>query len=195
MAGNSNRRRNLVRATKLMSVVALALVLTPFVASLFSPEDRQPARQASAGLVVELDGLAPGEVHRLAWKGKPVWIYRRTEADIEGILLLSAELADPDSLNSQQPSRMHSQLRSEKPDYFVFIPLETSRNCRVHLVSAREPDAADGLPWYGGFAEACHGARFDLAGRVYAATGNGQQKNLAVPPHRFIGDTQLELLH
>ncbi len=194
MAETSNRRLHLVRTTKLLSVVALALLLTPFVASLFSSDDGQPERRPVSGMLVDVAGLAPGEVQRLVWEGKPVWIYRRTEADIAGIAQLSAELADPDSVRSEQPSNMGKPLRSEKRGYFVFVPLETRRNCRVHLVPAGDIGAVDGLAWYGGFAEACYGAHFDLAGRIYAATGSEQQRNLAVPPYRFIGETQLELI-
>ena len=194
MAEPGNRRLHLVRATKLLSLLALIMLLTPFVASLFSPDGGQSERQPLSGLVVELAGLAPGEIRRLARDGKPVWIYHRTESDIVGIMRLSAELADPASLRSEQPADMRNPLRSEKRAYFVFVPLETSRNCRVHLVPAGAPGAVDGLAWYGGFTEACYGAYFDLAGRIYASTGNDQQRNLSVPPHRFIGETRLELL-
>ncbi len=194
MAETSNRRLHLVRTTKLLSVVALILLATPFVDSLFSPDHGRPDRRPISGLVVDLAGLTPGKIRRLAWEGKPVWIYHRTEANIAGLAQLSAELADPDSQESQQPPGMRNPLRSAKRTYFVFVPLETRRNCRVHLVPAGEVGAVEGLAWHGGFAEACYGAHFDVAGRIYAATGNPQQRNLTVPPYRFVGDTQLELL-
>ena len=194
MAETGNRRLHLVRATKLLALVALLMLLTPFVASVFSPDGGQSGHRPVPGLVVDLTGLEQGEMQKLTWDGKPVWIYHRTELDIAGIMRLSAELVDPDSLRSDQPADMRNPLRSENRAYFVFVPLETSRNCRVHMVPAGEPGAVDALPWYGGLAEACYGAHFDLAGRIYASTGNEQQRNLTVPPHRFIGYKRLELL-
>ncbi|MDJ0862694.1 MAG: ubiquinol-cytochrome c reductase iron-sulfur subunit [Gammaproteobacteria bacterium] len=193
MDADSSRRLNLVRVTKLLSLAAIALLMIPFVGSLFAPEDSDADNQNSAGMVVDLQSLAPGEIRQLAWKGKPVWVYHRTSDDIAVLPQLSRELADPDSRQSEQPPRMSGPWRSEKPEYFVFIPLETRRNCRVHLLPAGEAGAVEGRPWHGGFAEACYGARFDLAGRLYAATGSKDQRNLPVPPHRFIGRTELEL--
>ena len=193
--GESNiRRRNLARITKLLSLVALALLATPFVGSLFSSGNEEPVDQAASGLVLDVGSLAPGDIHRTTWRGTPVWVYRRTELEVTHTRGLDAALADPESLDSQQPPGLDNPLRSEKPEYFVFVPLESKRNCRVHPVASGDAADLHGLPWYGGYAEACYGARFDLAGRIYAETGNPEQRNLTVPPHRFIGDTTLELL-
>ena len=190
----THRRQNLERAAKLLFLVALGFLVVPFLASFFPAVDESEGESTRPGLLVDLADLAPGAVRQVVWMGYPVWIYRRTRRDVEGVLSLAQELADLHSVFSVQPAEMRNPLRSLRPEYFVFVPLETKRSCQVHHVTSDEQFGNARQAWYGGFTEPCYGARFDLAGRIYRDTGTGEQRNLTIPPYRFVSDTQIELL-
>lgn len=194
MTDSTRRRQNLERTAKLLFLVALGFLVFPFLASFFPAADESEGERTRPGLLVDLADLAPGAVRQVVWKGYPVWIYRRTRRDVEGVLSLAQELADLNSVFSVQPAEMRNPLRSLRPEYFVFVPLETKRSCQVHYVASDHQFGDSRLAWYGGFTEPCYGARFDLAGRIYRDTGMGEQQNLTIPPYRFVSDTQIELL-
>lgn len=182
----------LVRSVKLLVLLGIGLATVPFLGFLFSGLDEKNPSSDTRGVVVALWELKPSEITKADWLGRPVWIYRRTPADLRALRKLKEQLKDPESQSSEQPVEARNPLRSLREEYFVFIPLETSRNCQVHYVGSDEFGTYE-RDWYGGFVEPCHEARFDLAGRVYKNYSNPGQRNLNVPPHRFLAPQKLEI--
>lgn len=181
---NKGRRRFLVGATTVVGAVGVVGVAVPFVAA-WQPSAK--ARAAGAPVQADISKLAPGQRITVEWRGRPVWIIKRTPAMIERTELLGADiLADPDSLDAQQPAYVQGVLRSIKPEIAVLTGICTHLGCSP--VFRPEPDA-DGVGvdnWPGGFFCPCHGSRFDLAGRVYSNVP--APTNLEVPPYRFASD-------
>ena len=187
----SDRRTILARITKILALVGMAFLAVPFLSHFLRGPDE--AASPEAELLVDLAGLLPGRVKEVDWRGTPVWIYRRTDADLAAMDRLGRQLRDPASQASEQPAAARNSARSLRPRYFVFIPRETSRNCQVRLLEPGELE----VPALQGalFVEPCYRAHFDSAGRIFRNTGNDQQRNLRVPPHRFNDETTLGLLH
>ncbi len=185
---NTGRRRFLIGATSVVGGAGVAAAAIPFIASM-QPSAR--AQAAGAPIEVEIGKLEPGQLIRVEWRGKPVWILRRTEAMLatlqdEGLL---GKLRDPDSqVASQQPDYAVNYHRSVRPEYLVLIGICTHLGCTPSYSPEQGP-ADLGADWLGGFFCPCHGSRFDLAGRVYQ--GVPAPTNLVVPPYRFVGDTLL----
>lgn len=181
---NKSRRRFLVGATTVVGAVGAVGVAVPFVAA-WQPSAK--ARAAGAPVQADISKLAPGQRITVEWRGRPVWIINRTPAMIKRTELLGADiLADPDSVDSQQPAYVQGVLRSIKPEIAVLTGICTHLGCSP--VFRPEPDA-DGVGvdnWPGGFFCPCHGSRFDLAGRVYSNVP--APTNLEVPPYRFASD-------
>jgi ubiquinol-cytochrome c reductase iron-sulfur subunit len=183
-----NPRRLYLRvALKLLLLLGFILAAIPFIASLRHVENG--SEEISNPWYVEVDfaRLQPGQWQSVSWPGGEVWIYARTPREIE--VLQAAEtkrLRDPDSRNSQQPAAARNVYRSLRPDYFVVLPRESRRGCQVQQIQLQE-----GI---NGYSEACFGARFDNAGRIFIDSGQADQRNLTVPPHEFIGANRLRLL-
>lgn len=172
------RRWMLTRATAAVGGLALAGASVPFVRSL-GPSERARAQ----GSPVEFDpvGLAPGALSTIEWRGKPVWILRRT-ADMLGRLPSArGQLSDPDSgVASQQPAYAHNATRSIRADLLVVEGVCTHLGCTPNYQP--EPDSLQ-PGWPGGFYCPCHGSKFDLAGRVFK--GSPAPTNLVVPRYSF----------
>ncbi|WP_332698940.1 ubiquinol-cytochrome c reductase iron-sulfur subunit [Devosia sp.] len=158
----------------------------PFVVSM-APSER--ARALGAPVEVDVGPIKPGELQTVEWRGKPVWVLRRT-ADMLGSLRIHDDLlSDPhSSRRGQQPAYARNDLRSMKPDIAVLVAICTHLGC---VPSFRpEPGAADiGASWPGGFYCPCHGSKFDLAGRVFKNVP--APSNLEVPPHHYTGESKL----
>lgn len=175
-----NRRHFLTVATAVTGGVGIALASIPFLASL-----RPSARALALGAPVEvpLGSLEAGEMVRVIWRGRLVYVVRRSEAMIERLSESVPFLRDPESeILTQQPEYANNPWRSRKPEYLVI-----EGKC-THLGCAPLPEFQVGPApnWYGGFFCPCHGSKFDLAGRVYK--GVPAPLNLVVPPYRFIQD-------
>jgi ubiquinol-cytochrome c reductase iron-sulfur subunit len=155
----------------------------PFASSL-RPSER--ARALGAPVEVDISGMEPGALQRVQWRGRPVWVVYRTEAALERLPEMEPRLRDPGSLAEQQPDYARNQFRSIRPDILVLIGVCTHLGCSPTYRPEVAP-ADLGPEWSGGFFCACHGSRFDLAGRVYQ--GVPAPVNLAVPPHRYVSDT------
>ena len=159
----------------------------PFV-STFTPSER--AKAAGASVEVDISALKPGEKITVEWRGKPVWVVRRTPEQLEALKALSAEMADPESVRTAYPTPEYARNtpRSIKPEYLVVIGICTHLGCSPTF----RPDVAPadlGPDWKGGYFCPCHGSRFDLAGRVYK--GVPEPTNLVVPSHRFVSDSRV----
>lgn len=177
-------RRAWLKATAAARLVAAGAVAVPLVSSL-APSER--AKALGAPVEVDIGGLLPGEMMTVAWRGKPVWILRRT-SEMLADLARTADLADPDSMQEQQPPYARNAVRVIRPEYFVVVGICTHLGCSP-LYRPEVGPADLGADWQGGYFCPCHGSKFDLAGRVYA--GVPAPKNLVVPPHRYESDTRI----
>lgn len=182
---NSGRRRFLTAATAAVGAVGVGFLAVPFLSSM-QPSAR--AQAAGAPVEVDISKLEEGQRVIVEWRGKPVWIVRRSEKNIKDLATLDGELRDPHSDVPQQPSYTKNEHRSLKKELLIVIGICTHLGCSPSYVRETDPHnlRAD---WKGGFFCPCHGSLFDLAGRVYK--GVPAPTNLVVPPHKFLSNTQL----
>jgi len=178
-------RRNLVVATSVVGGAASVGAAAPFFASML-PSER--ARAAGAPIEVDISAIAPGELKVYEWRGKPVWVIRRTDAMLEAIRKSDPKLSDPKSEVLQQPAYAQNEFRSIKPHVMVVVGVCTHLGCSPQ--EKRIDDKAEmGADWLGGFYCPCHGSKFDFAGRVYK--GSPAPTNLVVPPYKYLSDNTL----
>ncbi len=176
------KRRFLTLSTAVIGAVGAGAVAVPFVMS-WQPSAR--AKAAGAPVEADISKLEEGQLMRIKWRGKPVWVVNRTKQNLEDLPKLDGILADPASDVEQQPAYCKNPTRSIKPEYLVAIGICTHLGCSPSY----RPDVAPadlGADWLGGFFCPCHGSKFDLAGRVYA--GVPAPTNLVIPPHSFLSD-------
>ena len=168
--------------------VGAGFVATPFISS-FQPSER--AKAAGAAVEVDISDIKPGEKKTVEWRGKPVWIIRRTTEQVEALKKSDAQLADPQSARSAYPTPEYAKNghRSIKPEFMVAVGICTHLGCSPgdRLTAGPQPSLPD--DWQGGFLCACHGSTFDLAGRVF--TNKPAPDNLEVPPHMYLSETKL----
>jgi len=181
----NKKRRKLVVATSVAGGAAGVAAAVPFVASMW-PSER--ARAAGAPVSLNTTNLAPGELAVIEWRGKPVWIIRRTKEMIESLKTVTPRLTDPGSRSSEQPKYAENEHRSAKPELMVMEGVCTHLGCSPQLKSA-DAKAEMGADWVGGFYCPCHGSKFDYAGRVFR--GAPAPTNLRVPPYTFASDNTL----
>ena len=175
-----NRRHFLTVATVATGVVGAGLAAYPFLASL-KPSAR--AQALGAPVEVAIGSLQPGEMVRVLWRGRLVFVLRRTEAMIARLPDSYDQLKDPNSeVVEQQPTYSANETRSVKPEYLVVEGSCTHLGC----APIEDFDLRPSDNWSGGFFCPCHGSKFDLAGRVFK--GVPAPTNLRVPPHRFVRD-------
>lgn len=182
---DQGKRRFLLTTTSVATGVAAGAAGVPFVLSMM-PSER--AKAAGAPVEVDVSALEPGQKMVVEWRGKPVWVVRRTPEMLKMVASDKERVADPASARSEQPAYAKNEMRSLKPEYLVVVGICTHLGCSPvdRLAAQPEPFASD---WRGGFYCPCHGSLFDLAGRVYK--NKPAPDNLAVPPYRFVGDTKL----
>lgn len=180
------KRRFLVAATSAVGATGTAMLAAPFVLSI-SPSER--AKAAGAPVEAEIGKLEDGQIMRIEWRGKPVWIVKRTPAMLDALKKNDPYLKDPGSeVKTQQPGYATNAYRSIKPEYLVLVGICTHLGCSPTF--RPEVGPADlGELWNGGFYCPCHGSRFDLAGRVFQNVPAG--KNLEVPPYAFLSETHI----
>jgi ubiquinol-cytochrome c reductase iron-sulfur subunit len=161
----------------------------PFVAS-FEPSER--ARAAGAPVEADISGLKVGEQLTVEWRGKPVWIVRRSPEQVAALAKHDAELADPKSERKPDeltPEYARNENRSRKPEYLVVVGICTHLGCSPTDKFQAGPQPSLPADWPGGFLCPCHGSTFDLAGRVFR--NKPAPDNLEVPPHMYLSDTRL----
>jgi len=180
---DKKRRKFLIGATSALSVIGAAFAAVPFVSSLF-PSAK--AKAEGGPVRVKVSEMKPGDQLTVIWRSRPVWIVRRTEAEIDQLPKLDSLLRDPDSKIPQQPPYAKNVFRSRKPEFLVLVGICTHLGC---IPTYRpEPKSID-PQWPGGFFCSCHGSKFDLSGRVYK--GVPAPVNMEVPPYVFLNDDEI----
>jgi ubiquinol-cytochrome c reductase iron-sulfur subunit len=182
---DESKRQFLTSALTVVGAIGTGYLAVPFLAQM---DPSVKALAAGAPVEVDLSKMEPGQLLRVAWRGKPVWILNRTPAALESLTAVQSQLSDPNSNESLQPAATKNPARSIKPEIFVAIGLCTHLGCSPTFRPEIAPHDL-GPDWKGGFFCPCHGSRFDLAGRVYS--GVPAPTNLEIPPHHYITDTQL----
>lgn len=181
-------RRRWIAITSVAGAAGAAAAAVPFV-STFQPSER--AKAAGAPVEVDIGDMQPGDLKRVEWRGKPVWIVRRTKEMLESLKATEPKVADPESDRKAYPTPEYAKndWRSIKPEYLVVVGICSHLGCSPS--EKFQPGPQPSLPddWAGGFLCPCHGSTFDLAGRVYK--NMPAPDNLEVPPHVYLTDTRL----
>jgi len=192
MSENSNpsdgSRRTALALTAAAGAVGGAAVALPFVLT-FQPSER--AKAAGAPVEVDIGDLKPGELRRVEWRGKPVWVLRRTPEMLQTLKSTTPKLADPDSKRKDYPtpSWAQNEHRSLKPEYLVVVGICSHLGCSPSDKFAAGPQPSLPDDWPGGWLCPCHGSTFDYSGRVYK--NMPAPDNLEVPPYKYLTDTRL----
>ena len=181
-------KRTWLIASSCAGVVGGAFTAVPFISS-FQPSER--AKAAGAPVEVDIGALQPGEKMTVEWRGKPVWILKRTPAMLQTLKKADAEVADPKSQRMAYPTPDYArnEFRSIKPEVWVGVGICTHLGCSPSdkFQAGAQPSLPD--DWQGGFLCPCHGSTFDFAGRVFK--NKPAPDNLEVPPHVYLSDTRL----
>lgn len=185
---DSSKRTWLI-ATSCAGAVGTVATAIPFASSI-QPSER--AKAAGASIEVDISGVKLGEKITVEWRGKPVWIMRRTPEQVAALAQVEGQLADPQSQRKPSeltPEYARNQARSIKPEVFVGVGICSHLGCSPS--DKFQPGAQASLPddWAGGFLCPCHGSTFDMAGRVYK--NKPAPDNLEVPPHMYLSDNKL----
>ena len=180
-----NTRRNLIVATGGVVGAAGAVAAVPFAAS-WMPSER--AKAAGAPVEVDISKMAPGELQVVEWRGKPVWILKRTKEMVESLKAVTSKLQDPGSKSSAQPDYAAGDTRARKAEIMVMEGVCTHLGCSPQMKSI-ETKGEMGSDWTGGFYCPCHGSKFDYSGRVFK--GAPAPLNLPVPPHTYLSDSTI----
>lgn len=182
-------KRTWIIASGCVGAVGVAATAVPFV-STFQPSER--AKAAGAAVEVDISAIKPGEKMTVEWRGKPVWIIRRTPEQLAMLPKVDNQLADPKSARKADeltPAYARNEGRSIKPELFVAVGICSHLGCSPSdkFQVGTQPSLPD--DWAGGFLCPCHGSTFDMAGRVYK--NKPAPDNLEVPPHMYLSDNRL----
>lgn len=181
---SNGRRRFLTATTSVVGGLGAVAVAVPFIKS-WNPSAK--AKAAGAPVEVDISKLEDGQMVRVEWRGKPVWVVRRSEAIIEELGGHDDQLRDPSSDEPQQPGYAQNQLRSVKPEIFLAVGICTHLGCSPTYLPDSFSEQVSGVT--AGFFCPCHGSKFDMAGRVFS--GVPAPLNLVVPPHMFLDDNTI----
>lgn len=178
---DTGRRRFLLGSTSVVGAAGVVGAVVPFVGS-WSPSAK--ARAAGAPVRIDISRIEPGSIMGPipAWRGKPVFVVRRSPETLAALATLDDNLQDPDSAQPEQPEYATNAYRSREPELLVLVGLCPHLFCSPtpRLALRAEPFDAE---WKGGFFCPCHGSRFDLAGRVY--NNSPASRNMQVPPYYY----------
>ncbi len=182
---DKGRRQLLTAATALTGAVGAAFAAAPFLAS-WKPSAR--AKALGAPVEVDISKLEVGAMLKVEWRGKPVYVVRRSQEMVAKLPGMDDRLADPGSQASDQPEYAQNAARAVRPEYLVVLGVCTHLGC-APMGRFNPGDAELGADWPGGFYCPCHGSKFDLAGRVFK--GVPAPTNLAIPPYAFADDNHI----
>ena len=184
-------KRTWIIASGCAAAVGAGFVAVPFVSS-FEPSER--ARAAGAPVEVDIGGIKPGQKLTVEWRGKPVWVVRRTPEELAMLPKIDSRLADPESKRHPSeftPPYARNEARSIKPEFLVVVGICTHLGCSPsdRFVPGPQPSLPD--DWPGGFLCPCHGSTFDMAGRVFK--DKPAPDNLEVPPYMYLSDSRIRI--
>ncbi len=183
---NHSRRRFLTAVTSVVGAAGAVGVAIPFIGS-WNPSAK--AKAAGAPVRINLAAIEPGQMITEEWRGKPVFIVRRTDEALAGLKKVVDEVSDPNSEVEQQPSYAQNETRSIRPEFMIMLGVCTHLGCAPQFRPDVGAKDMGGDAWQGGFFCPCHGSKFDLAGRVYKSVP--APINLEVPPHTYETDTTI----
>lgn len=186
---DKGRRRMLTLATSAVGAVGVGFAATPFILSM-TPSAR--ARAAGAPVEVDISKLEEGVLLTVEWRGKPVWVVRRTKAMMENLSKHDDILSDPNSdVETQQPAFAKNPERALKdhPEISVLVGICTHLGCSPMDKYAVGAASDMGEGWPGGYFCPCHGSKFDMSGRVFKNVP--APKNLVVPPYKYLSETRI----
>ena len=182
-------KRTWIIASSCAGAVGAGFLAVPFVRG-FEPSER--ARSAGAAVEADISALRPGEKMTVEWRGKPVWIVRRTPEQLAELPKLDAKLADPKSERTAfaaTPEYARNEARAIKPEYLVVVGICSHLGCSPSDKFTPGPQPSLPSDWEGGFLCPCHGSMFDMSGRVFK--NMPAPDNLEVPPYQFLSDSRL----
>lgn len=180
------RRKFLTATTSVVGGAGIVLAAIPFIQS-WQPSAR--AKTAGAPVEVDIGKLETGQMIISEWRGQPIWIIHRSQAQLDALPSQVPRLRDPDSkVEEQQPKFAQNEYRSRKPELLVMVGICTHLGCSPKFHGELKPEPFD-PEWKGGFFCPCHKSRFDMSGRVYQ--GVPAPTTLVVPPYYFIDDTHI----
>ncbi len=182
---NKGRRRFLVATTSVVGGIGVGFAAVPFIKS-WMPSAK--AQAVGAPVEVNISKLREGQLLKVQWRGQTIGVLRRTPEMVAGLPTVDAELADPESVNAEQPDYIEGEQRALKPEFLVVNMHCTHLGCVPQMVPEVGPQPFD-QNWNGGFYCPCHKSKFDLAGRVYK--GVPAPTNLRIPPYSFLDDRTL----
>lgn len=182
---DKKRRRFITGVTAGFGAIGVGAAVTPFVLSM-TPSER--AKNAGAPVQADLSKIEEGQMIKVEWRGKPVVLLKRTPEMMAGLSKIEGELADPDSLASEQPSYAQNEARADDIDSALLVMLGvcTHLGCSPVEKLAIGPDPQMGPDSQGGFFCPCHGSKFDLSGRVYKNVP--ATTNMPIPPYSIEGN-------
>jgi len=182
---DERRRCFLRRATTTVGGIGLAVGAVPFISYWMPSADIEAA---GGPIEVDISKLKPTEQLTVVWRGKPVWLIRRTQAMLDSLPKLNPLLRDPNSEQDQQPPYAKNISRAIKPEFLIAVGICTHLGC----IPTYRPDVGGVSPdWLGGFYCPCHGSLYDLAGRVFKNVP--APKNLLIPPYEYLSDTHVRI--
>jgi ubiquinol-cytochrome c reductase iron-sulfur subunit len=181
-------KRTWLIASTCAGAAGAAFTAVPFVSG-FQPSER--AKAAGAPVEVDISALKPGEKMTVEWRGKPVWILKRTPEMLASVKQVDGDVADPESDRKSYPTPEYArnEYRSIKPEIWIGVGICTHLGCSPSDKLQPGPQASLPDNWGGGFLCPCHGSTFDMAGRVFK--NKPAPDNLEVPPHMYLSDTRL----
>ncbi|MGB0898546.1 MAG: ubiquinol-cytochrome c reductase iron-sulfur subunit, partial [Psychrobium sp.] len=155
-------------------------VAVPFIKS-WNPSEK--AKAAGAPVEYDVSKMSPGQLVRVKWRGKPVYVVRRTDEVLEQLKSgHNDQLKDPDSIEDQQPEYAVNSHRSPNPEFLVALGVCTHLGCAPTYRAGDFNEIVEGVA--NGFFCPCHGSKFDMAGRVF--NNVPAPLNLVVPPHSYL---------
>ena len=181
---STGRRRFLTWSTTVVGGVGAVFAAVPFIAS-WNPSAK--AKAAGAPVEVDISKVEPGQLIRVEWRGKPVWVVRRNQATLDSLTKLDDQLRDPHSEEPQQPGYAQNEYRSIKPELLVTVGICTHLGCSPTYLPDTFGEQVKGVT--SGFFCPCHGSKFDMAGRVFKSVP--APLNLVIPPYYYVNDATI----
>jgi ubiquinol-cytochrome c reductase iron-sulfur subunit len=180
----ASRRDFLYVASGAMGAVGAAAAAWPLIDQM----NPSTAALALSSVEVDLTPIAIGQGVTVKWRGQPLFVRHRTEAEIAAARAVPVEqLPDPLAENSSLPDNAPATdaNRATKAEWLVLVGVCTHLGCTPEIST---PTNVQGE--YGGWLCHCHGSQYDTAGRIRKGPA---PRNLQVPVYSFLSDTRIKV--